>query len=63
MPEYIAAMYKMIKAEEVPRAWTEPMHEHLHNLAVMACEWEWSTCRYWSEKLFEMIDDGRLPHA
>ena len=56
-------MYKMIKAEEVPWTWTEHMHEHMHNLAMMACEWDWCTCRLWSERIFDMIDDGRLPHA
>ena len=63
MPEYIAALCKMSKDPEVPDTWREPLAEHIHNLAVMACEWEWNTCRLWSEKVFDMIDDGRLPHA
>ena len=63
MPEYIAALCKMTKDADVPTNWKEPISEHIHNLAMMACEWEWNTCRIWSEKVFDMIDDGRLPHA
>ena len=63
MPEYFAALFKMVKSEEVPSSWTDHLYEHMHNIAVMACEWDWHTCRLWSEKVFDMIDDGRLPHA
>ena len=63
MPEYIAALCKMSKDTDVPVTWKEPLAEHIHNLAIMACEWDWNTCRIWSEKVFDMIDDGRLPHA
>ena len=63
MPEYFAALFKMVKSDEVPASWSEHIYEHMHNIAVMACEWDWHTCRLWSEKVFDMIDDGRLPHA
>ena len=29
----------------------------------MAADWEWETCMWWSERVFTMIDDGRLPHG
>ena len=62
-PEYVAALCRMDKDPAVPQAWKEPMRDHLHQMATMASSWEWETCRLWSEQVFTMIDDGRLPHA
>ena len=47
--EYIAALCNMSKVVEVPATWCDPILEHLHQLASMAADREWETCRLWSE--------------
>ena len=45
----------------VPRGWIEHIREHQEPLATMALDWEWDSCLTWSDRVFSMIDDGRLP--
>ena len=61
--EYIAALCRMMNSSEVPLSWREPLLDHVHQLAAMAADWDWESCMWWSERVFTMIDDGRLPHA
>lgn len=61
--EYFGALLRMGKDPAVPQAWKDPILEHMHQLTTMALTWDWSTCRLWSEKVFSMISDGRLPHG
>ena len=37
--------------------------EHTYQIAIMATNWDWHTCRKWSETVFTMIADGRLPQG
>lgn len=62
-PEYFAALCRMTKDRKLTTAWTEHVADHMHQLATMACTWDWHTCRQWSETVFIMIADGRLPAA
>ena len=50
----------MIKDPLVPRAWFNPMPEHLNQITNMAADWDLTTCLTWSERIFTMIEDGRL---
>ena len=61
--EYIAALCRMTKDPKLPVNWRENIYEHIHQLSIMASTWEWATCRLWSERIFSMMDDGRLPNA
>ena len=61
--EYIAALCKMMNSSEVPLSWREPLLDHVQQIATMAADWDWETCMWWSERVFTMIDDGRLPHG
>ena len=60
-PEYVAALCRMSKDAKLPAPWSKHVFEHLHQLAMMASNWDWHTCRQWSETVFSMIADGRLP--
>ena len=59
--EYFAALSRMVKDRKLPPSWKEHLYEHIHQLATMATVWDWPTCRQWSEAVFTMISDGRLP--
>ena len=61
--EHIAALFRMSTNKAVPAAWTEHLLDHVNQLAIMAGDWDWTTCRTWSEKVFNMFDDGRLPRG
>ena len=63
LPEYVSALCRMAKAKEVPTTWRQHLIEHVHQLSTMAQAWEWETCRLWSERVFTMMDDGRLPRG
>ena len=58
---YFCALYRMCKDSTVPRDWIGHLREHQEQLATMALDWEWDLCLLWSERVFSMIDDGRLP--
>ena len=62
-PEYVAAMCRMLKDKAMPTSWLVPLQEHLHQLAIMGCTYDWPICRTWSENVFLMIADGRLPYG
>ena len=61
--EHIAALFRMSKHKQVPASWTDHLLDHVNQLAIMAGDWDWPTCRTWSEKVFNMFDDGRLPRG
>ena len=63
MPEYFSGLCRMAKDPAMPTSWLEPLQDHLLQLTVMACKYDWHTCRSWSESIFLMIADGRLPYA
>ena len=42
--EYYNAIYRMIKNPVVPRAWVDPMREHLEQVTIMVENWDWATC-------------------
>ena len=44
-PEYVAALCHMSKDEKLPAPWSKHVFEHLHQLATMASNWDWHTCR------------------
>ena len=49
--EYYTAVCMMIKDLAVPSSWVE----HLEQTSIMAADWNWA------ERIFTMINDGRLP--
>lgn len=61
--EYFAAMSRMCWDKKLPAGWPEHIREHMYQLALMAANWDWHTCRQWSETVFTMIADGRLRHG
>lgn len=58
--EYFCALYRMCKDSSVPHIWVGHIREHQEQLAIMHLEWDWETSLMWSERVFSMIDDGRL---
>ena len=36
------------------------IYKHIVELTNMCANWDWKTCLVWSEKVFAMINDGRL---
>ena len=63
LPEYLLALKAMSKAPECPVGWAAHLARHEEQLLTMATMWEWSKCRHWSEAVFVMIHDGRLPEG
>lgn len=61
--EYFSALFRMCKDSSVPESWIEPLREHQEQLSTMALDWDWDTCLLWSERIFSMIDDRRLPRG
>ena len=61
--EYFAALSRMVKDRALPSSWRDHLQEHIHQLATMATVRDWPTCRQWSEAVFTMISDGRLPYG
>ena len=51
----------MTKSPTLPPNWAQYIHTHESELVRMANSWDWSTCHRWSEQVFKMIGDGRLP--
>ena len=62
-PEYVAALCRMMKDTKLLVSWSKLILDHLHQLATTASHWDWHTCRQWSEAIFTMIAEGRLPMA
>ena len=60
---YVAAPCRMCTDTKLPAPWSKHLLTHLHQLATMASHWDWYTCRQWSETVFIMIADGRLPQG
>ena len=58
--EYVTALCRMHEDIKLPASWPKYIFRHLHQLATMANNWEWFTCRQWSETVFTMIADHRL---
>ena len=58
--EYFSALFRMCSHRDVPSDWVPHIRLHQEQLAIMAVDWEWETCLTWSERIFDMIDDGRL---
>ena len=61
--EYFAALCQMIEDRKLPSSWPSHLFTHMYQLATMATNWDWYTCRQWSETVFSMIADGRLPRG
>ena len=63
MPEHLDAIFRMRTDDECPDEWKDPLITHIAELSEMAILWDWPTCRRWSEKVFRMIAEGKLPGA
>ena len=59
--EYVAALCRMQEDTKLPTSWPKHIFRHLHQLVTMANNWDWFTCRQWSETVFTMIANGHLP--
>ena len=60
-PEYFVALKRLAADPELPPHWLPYLYQHEEDLATMALVWDWATCRRWSERVFQMINDSRLP--
>ena len=58
--EYYAALRQLAADPNCPPAWWPHLHTHEEELAIMVISWDWPTCRRWSEKVFQMVAEGRL---
>ena len=48
---------------KLPSTWLRHIRQHMHQLAMMVSNWDWHMYCQWSEMVFLMIADGRLPHG
>ena len=62
-PEYLGALFIMTRHKSVPVGWSKYIVLHIEHLCTMAEDWSWPTCLRWSEKVFRMIEDGRLANG
>ena len=62
-PQYLGALFIMSRHRNVPTSWSKYLLIHIENLCTMAEDWSWPTCLRWSEKVFKMIEDGRLANG
>ena len=58
--KYYAALRQLAGDPNCPPSWWPHLHTHEEELGIMAISWDWPTCRRWSEKVFQMVVDGRL---
>ena len=58
--EHLGAIFIMSRHRDVPVHWSKFLYKHMEDLCNMANDWSWPTCLRWSEKVFRMIEDGRL---
>ena len=58
--EHFGALFIMCRHPDVPTHWSPFLLKHMEDLSNMADDWAWPTCLKWSEKVFRMIEDGRL---
>ena len=58
--QYISALFIMTRHRDVPKSWPKYIFNHIEQLINMAQDWSWPTCLRWSEKIFRMLEDGRL---
>ena len=62
-PQYLGALFIMSRHRDVPVHWGPHIIKHMEQLCTMAEDWSWPTCLKWSEKVFRMIEDGRLANG
>ena len=59
--EYYLALRRLSEAPECPEEWKKPLLRHERDIFEMAIDWEWKTCRSWSEGIFRAFERGDLP--
>ena len=57
----MSALFRMCVSKYVPKSWVPHIRKHMEQLCNMAVDWDWIICLTWSERVFTMIEDGRLP--
>ena len=60
MAEYFGAIRRLGAQPSFPVTSFPALLQHEEDLANMAVSWDWQICRRWSEKIFQMVADGRL---
>ena len=60
MSAYFVALCRMHRDRRLPSRWRTKVLEHMYQVAVMAGNWDWDTCRQWSETVCAMSAHGRL---
>ena len=58
--EHLSGIFRMLEDPALPQAWIPNIRKHLLDITEMATNWEWETVLMWSEKVFAMVNDGRL---
>ena len=58
--EYYTALRQLASHPGFPTKWWPPLLKYEAELSCMAINWDWATCRRWSEWVFAMVADGRL---
>ena len=58
--EYFGAICSLAAHPSFPLASFPALLQHEQDLANMTVTWDWAVCRGWSEKVYQMVADGRL---
>lgn len=62
--EYIGGIFKMIKDPVVPAKIKPYLYSHMEEIVEDAADYDWQTAvRPWSEEIFTLMADGRLPEG
>lgn len=62
--EYIGGIFKIIKDPAVPSKIKPHLYSHMEELVEDAADYDWQTAvRPWSEEIFTLIAEGRLPQG
>lgn len=61
--EHVWGILAMIKDKDVPDSIKPVLLEHLDEVAEDSMDYEWSAVRRWSEEIFSLVLEGRLPQG
>lgn len=61
--EHVWGILAMVKDPDVPASIKPALLEHLDEVAEDSMEFEWQAVRRWSEEVFSLVSEGRLPQG
>lgn len=61
LPEHIWGIFAMIKDPAVPNDIKPALLQHMEEVVEDCREYEWPAVRRWSEEIFSLVAEGRLP--